>query len=61
MIARKQRTHSCGLSNIDYRTRGDSDNADRVTPTLKYTDFGTMNRIGFKHPLSKDVTFKESL
>lgn len=55
MIARKQRTHSCGLSNIDYRTKGDVGNADRLTPSLKYSEFGTMNKIGFKHPLSKDL------
>lgn len=40
--------HQCGLTNLDYRTKGDIDNVDRYHPTLKYADFGTMGKSQYK-------------
>ena len=48
MNVRKQRTHQCGLSNIDFRTKGDAGAVDKYNPTLKFADTGTMNKHGFK-------------
>jgi len=44
MNIRKERLHQCGLTNMDYRTKGDQDNNDRYHPSLKYADFGTMGK-----------------
>lgn len=48
MNVRKQRTHQCGLSNIDFRTKGDQGAQDRFNPTMKFADVGTMSKHGFK-------------
>ena len=48
MNVRKQRTHQCGLTNIDFRTKGDQAAVDRYNPNLKFADTGTMNKHGFK-------------
>jgi hypothetical protein len=48
MNVRKQRTHQCGLTNVDFRTKGDYTSVDRFNPTLKYADVGTMNKSLFK-------------
>lgn len=48
MNVRKQRTHQCGLTNIDFRTKGDVNAVDKFTPSLKYTDMGTMTKTNFK-------------
>ena len=32
----------CGLTNVDFRTKGDSASVDRYNPSLKYTDMGTV-------------------
>ena len=48
MNVRKQRQHQCGLSNIDFRTKGDAGAVDRYNPTLKFADTGTMSKHGFK-------------
>ncbi len=48
MNIRKERLHQCGLTNLDYRTKGDLDNVDRYHPNLKYADFGTMGKSQFK-------------
>jgi hypothetical protein len=44
MNVRKQRTHYCGLANIDFRTKGDMESNDRYNPSLKFSDFGTMTK-----------------
>jgi len=44
MNVRKQRTHLCGLANVDFRTKGDHEANDHYNPTLKFTDFGTMTK-----------------
>jgi len=48
MNVRKPRQHQCGLSNIDFRTKGDQLAVDRYNPTMKFADTGTMNKHGFK-------------
>ena len=48
MHARRQRTHQCGLTNIDFRTKGDQAAQDRYNPTMKFADVGTMSKHGFK-------------
>ena len=48
MNVRKQRTHQCGLSNIDFRTKGDGAAQDRFNPTMKFADVGTMGKAAFK-------------
>jgi hypothetical protein len=51
MNVRKQRQHQCGLTNVDFRTKGDINSVDRFNPSLKYTDMGTMSKTNFKHAL----------
>ena len=48
MNIRRERLHQCGLTNLDYRTKGDIDNIDRYHPSLKYADFGTMGKSQYK-------------
>ena len=48
MNVRKQRQHQCGLSNVDFRTKGDLNAIDKYNPTLKFADTGTMSKHGFK-------------
>ena len=48
MNVRKQRQHQCGLSNIDFRTKGDQLAQDRYNPNMKFADVGTMSKHGFK-------------
>jgi len=59
MNVRKQRQHQCGLTNVDYRTKGDINSVDRFNPSLKYTDMGTMSKTNFKHALPKELEAKE--
>lgn len=44
MNIRRDRTHQCGLTNLDFRTKGESETLDKYKPTLKFADFGTMGR-----------------
>ena len=48
MNIRKERLHQCGLTNLDFRTKGDAENIDRYHPSLKFADFGTMGKSQFK-------------
>jgi len=59
MNVRKQRQHQCGLTNIDFRTKGDIQSLDRFNPTLKYSDMGTMTKTGFKQRLPSEAGLKE--
>lgn len=59
MNVRKQRTHQCGLTNIDFKTKGDTMSVDRYNPTLKFTDMGTMSKTNFKAPFHPDTDLKE--
>ena len=60
MNIRKERTHHCGLTNLDFRTKRDADNQQRFQPNLKNSDFGTMGKTGFKR-VNSALSFKESL
>jgi hypothetical protein len=59
MNVRKQRTHQCGLTNIDHKTKGDTLSVDRFNPSLKFTDMGTMGKTNFKAPFQADTDPKE--
>ena len=60
MNVRKQRTHQCGLTNVDFRTKGDTAATDKFGPTMKYADTGTMGKATFKqHPPA--ATFLDSV
>jgi Ca2+-binding EF-hand superfamily protein len=48
MNIRRERTHQCGLTNIDFKTKGDSEALAKYKPDLKYTNFGTMSKTAFK-------------
>lgn len=63
MNIRRDRTHQCGLTNLDFRTKGDIESLDRFQPSLKYADFGTMGRSQYKRlPSTAAVTdFKDKL
>lgn len=49
MKVRRDRTHGCGLSNLDFRTKGDVDAIERYQPDLKFADMGTMGKTSFKY------------
>lgn len=48
MNIRRDRTHQCGLTNLDFRTKGDFESLDRYQPSLKMTNFGTMGKSQYK-------------
>lgn len=54
MNVRRERIHACGLTNIDFRTKGDFQSLDRFRPSLKYSDVGTMGKTGFKAPMTTE-------
>ena len=53
MNVRKQRQHQCGLTNIDFRTKGDHAATDRYNPTLKFAEVGTMSKANFKNLINE--------
>lgn len=60
MNIRRDRTHQCGLTNLDYRTKGEVESVERFNPTLKHADFGTMGKSQFKRMTSAAATeFKD--
>jgi hypothetical protein len=62
MNIRRERFHQCGLTNMDYRTKGDIESVDRYQPTLKFADFGTMGRSQYKRLTSAtEIPLKERL
>lgn len=46
----KERTHHCGLTNIDFKTKGDIQSDDKFNFTTARSDFGTMGWKGFHWP-----------
>lgn len=54
MNIRRDRTHQCGLTNLDFRTKGDFEAIDRYQPDLKFADMGTMGKTAFKRMTSTD-------
>ena len=47
MLAKKTRTHSCGQSNIDFRSQNDEINVKRFQPWKVRPNFGTMGSSDF--------------
>lgn len=47
-----------GVSNIDFRGKGDPAKVDHYQPSLKYSDFGTMNKTRYQR-MPSAATFKE--
>ena len=60
MKIRRERTHQSGLTNLDFRTKGQLDNVDHYDPSLKFTDFGTMTKKLYKR-MPSAATFKEQV
>lgn len=60
MKIRRERTHQSGLTNLDFRTKGQLDNVDHFEPSLKFTDFGTMSKTQYKR-MPSAATFKEQV
>ena len=60
MNIKKERTHLSGLSNLDYRTKGDLAKVDHFQPNLKFSDFGTMNKTKYQR-MPSAATFKEQV
>ena len=63
MSLRKDRIHQCGLSNIDFRSKGDIENLNFFEPWKTYTNhFGTMgNKNYVRSYSSKKEIFKPSI
>lgn len=62
MNIRRDRTHQCGLTNLDFRTKGEIESVDRYNPSLKFADFGTMGKSQFNRMASAAATdFKDRL
>eukprot|EP01022_Parablepharisma_sp_SALTPOND_P014822 TRINITY_DN205_c0_g3_i4.p2 TRINITY_DN205_c0_g3~~TRINITY_DN205_c0_g3_i4.p2 ORF type:complete len:880 (+),score=100.64 TRINITY_DN205_c0_g3_i4:6240-8879(+) len=49
MQVRKQRTHQCGLSNIDFRRLNDKEKIKEYRDDMRLTSFGHMGRIGIQY------------
>lgn len=60
MNIRRDRLHQCGLTNLDFRTKGDIESLDRYQPSLRNTNFGTMGKSQYKR-LSSAVDFKDQV
>ena len=60
MKIRRDRAHQSGLTNLDFRTKGQLDNVDHYEPSLKYTDFGTMTKKLYTR-MPSAATFKEQV
>ena len=48
MSLRKQRVIQSGLTNVDFKTKGDTQAVEKYNPNMKYADHGSMNKSGFK-------------
>ena len=60
MKLRRERTHGSGHTNLDFKYKGEHEKADYYNANLKYTDFGTMTRVGFDRS-AKATSFKEQV
>ena len=52
--------HQSGLTNLDYKAKGEHSKVDYYNPSLKFTDFGTMSKTMYKRVPSAS-TFKEQV
>ena len=60
MNIRRERTHQTGISNIDFKKKGDPSQVEHFQPSLKYSDFGTMNKARYQR-MPSAATFKEQV
>ena len=60
MNIRRERQHHSGLTNLDFKSKGEVDRVNYFNPSLKYTDFGTMTKTQYKRVPSAS-TFKEQV
>lgn len=60
MNIRRERTHQTGISNIDFKKKGEPSKVEHYNPSLKYTDFGTMNKSRYQR-MPSAATFKEQV
>ena len=60
MKIRRERLHQSGLTNVDFRSKGELDKVDYFQGTLKYSDFGTMSRTAYGRNPSA-TNFKEQV
>lgn len=62
MHVKKERTHQCGLSNIDFRRLNDKQGIQRFQDDMRSTNFGLMGRNGIHNQVnSSDYNRRESL
>ena len=60
MKIRRERLHQSGLTNVDFRSKGELDKVDYFQGTLKYSDFGTMSKTAYNRNPSA-TNFKEQV
>ena len=60
MNIRKERMHQCGLTNLDFKTKGDSEMMSVYRDGPKNLNFGTMGRTAYKRTTSA-ANFKEQI
>ena len=53
MSLKRQRTHQCGFSNIDFRSKGEFENLKLFEPWKIPKDFGTMGKSNYHLPYSE--------
>ena len=58
MNIRRERTHQSGLTNLDFRTKGDLQQVDHYQPSLKFSDFGTMTKKNYTR-VPSEIGFRE--
>ena len=61
MSLRRDRKHMCGLTNVDFRTKGDSESLRRFYPDLKGSNYGTMGHAALHFDLTAPVSVKEKI
>jgi Ca2+-binding EF-hand superfamily protein len=60
MNIRRERTHQSGLTNLDFKAKGDAEKTNHFTPNLKLANFGTMSKTNYRRAPSA-TTFKEQV
>lgn len=61
MNIRRERVHQCGLTNLDFRTKGDVQSLDRYQPSLKLANFGTMGKSQYKRLMNADNISEQAM
>lgn len=60
MNIRRDRMHQSGLTNLDFKSKGELAKVDHYNPSLKFADFGTMSKTQYRRAPSA-TTFKEQV